>query len=72
MNGIYNILWFFGYALSGAIAMALAMTIFVAIWSRITPIDEWEELKKGNMAVAVVVGAAIIGFALVVASAVHP
>jgi uncharacterized membrane protein YjfL (UPF0719 family) len=72
MTGFYNILWFFAYALAGSIAMAMAMTIFVAIWSRITPIDEWEELKKGNLAVAVVVAAAIIGFALVVASAVHP
>lgn len=72
MNGFYNILWFFGYAFAGSIAMAIAMTIFVAIWSRITPIDEWEELKKGNLAVAIVVAAAIIGFALVVASAVRP
>lgn len=72
MNALYNILWFFGYAIAGAVAMGIAMTIFVAIWARITPIDEWEELKKGNMAVAVVVGAAIIGFAIVVASAVHP
>ncbi|MBL9113481.1 MAG: DUF350 domain-containing protein [Verrucomicrobiaceae bacterium] len=72
MTGLYNILWFFAYALAGSIAMAMAMTIFVAIWSRITPIDEWEELKKGNLAVAVVVAAAIIGFALVVSSAVHP
>lgn len=72
MNAVYNILWFFGYALAGSIAMGLAMTIFVTLWSKITPIDEWEELKKGNLAVAIVVGAAIIGFALVVASAVHP
>jgi len=72
MNGLNNILWFFAYALAGSIAMSIAMTIFVALWSRITPIDEWEELKKGNLAVAVVVAAAIIGFALVVASAVQP
>jgi len=72
MTAVYNILWFFGYAIAGAIAMGIAMTIFVAIWARITPIDEWEELKKGNLAVATVVAAAILGFAIVVSSAVQP
>lgn len=72
MNGLYNILWFFAYAMAGAVAMAIALSIFVAIWTRITPIDDWEELKKGNIAVAIVVAAAIVGFAIVVSSAVHP
>ena len=72
MPALYNILWFFAYAIAGAIAMGLAMTLFVWLWSRITPIDEWEELKKGNLAVAIVVAAALIGFAMVVSSAVRP
>jgi uncharacterized membrane protein YjfL (UPF0719 family) len=72
MNAVTNILWFFGYAMAGAVSMAIAMTLFVWLWARITPIDEWEELKKGNIAVAIVVASAIIGFAIVVASAVKP
>ena len=68
----YNILWFFVYALSGSLAMAISLAILVKIWAIITPVDDWEELKKGNLAVAIVMAAVILGFALVVSSAVHP
>lgn len=56
----------FGWALTGAISMAVALGILVKLFSAITPIDEWEELKKGNMAVAVVMAAVIFGGALVI------
>lgn len=55
-----------GWALTGAISMSLALGILVKIFSAITPIDEWEELKKGNMAVATVMAAVIFGAALVI------
>ncbi len=72
MSPLHNILWFFGYGLSGALVMSLALGILIRIWNWITPMDDWEELKKGNIAVAIVMAAVIVGFALVVASAVHP
>ena len=56
----------FGWALTGAISMAVALGILVKLFSAITPIDEWEELKKGNMAVAIVMAAVIFGAALVI------
>lgn len=71
-DALHNVLWFFIYALSGSLAMAISLAILVKIWAVITPVDDWEELKKGNMAVAVVMAAVILGFALVVAAAVHP
>lgn len=49
--------------------MSLALTILVKVWNWITPIDEWEELKKGNIAVAMVLSAVIIAFAIVISSA---
>lgn len=49
--------------------MSLSLTILVKVWNRITPIDEWEELKKGNIAVAIVLAAVIIAFAIVISSA---
>ena len=56
----------FGWALTGAISMAIALGILVKIFSWITPIDEWEEIKKGNIGVAIILTAVIIGTALVV------
>lgn len=59
----------FGYGIGGALMMSLSLTILVKVWNRITPIDEWEELKKGNIAVAIVLAAVIIAFAIVISSA---
>lgn len=69
---VHNILLFFGYGLAGAIMMSIALGILVKVWAWITPIDEWEELKKGNIAVAIVTSAVIIAFAIVIASAISP
>ena len=62
----------FGWALTGAISMAIALSILVRIFSWITPIDEWEEIKKGNIGVAIILASVIIGTALVVALTVMP
>ena len=56
----------FGWALTGAISMAIALGVLVKIFSWITPIDEWEEIKKGNIGVAIILTAVIVGTALVV------
>lgn len=61
-----------GYGLAAALIMSLALGLCVKVWSWLTPINDWEEIKKGNMAAAVVLAAVIIGFAIVVASAVFP
>ena len=52
--------------------MAVALSILVKIFSWITPINEWEEIKKGNMGVAVIIASIIIGTALVIGLTVMP
>ena len=61
-----------GWAITGAISMAIALGILVKIFAWLTPINEWEEVKKGNIGVAIVVSAVIIGTALVVGLTVMP
>ena len=61
-----------GYGLAAALIMSLALGICVKVWNWLTPVDEWEELKKGNIAVAMVLAAVIIGFAIVVSTAISP
>ncbi len=56
----------FGWAITGAISMAVSLGLLVKIFSFITPIDEWDEIRKGNMAVAVVLAAVVLGTALVI------
>jgi uncharacterized membrane protein YjfL (UPF0719 family) len=61
-----------GWAIVGALSMGISFTIFIKVFAWFTPIDEWEEIKKGNMAAAVLIAAGIIATALVVAVAIMP
>ena len=62
----------FGWGLVGAITMAISLWILLKVFTWLTPIDEWEELRKGNLGIAIIMAAVIIGFAIVVGSMVAP
>ena len=59
-------LFTFGWALVGALSMAIALAIMLQVFSWLTPINEWEEIKKGNVGVAIVIASVIIGAAIVI------
>ena len=62
----------FGWGLVGAMTMAISLGILLKVFTWLTPIDEWEELRKGNLGIAIILAAVIIGFAIVVGSMVAP
>jgi uncharacterized membrane protein YjfL (UPF0719 family) len=63
MNMAFLILW----AVVTAVAFAVVVPIAMRVFNRMTPgIDEMEELKKGNLAVAIVMSATVIAMALLV------
>jgi uncharacterized membrane protein YjfL (UPF0719 family) len=61
-----------GWGVVGIMTMVLSLWILLLVFTWLTPVDEWEELKKGNLAIAIVMAAVIIGFALVISSAIAP
>jgi len=61
-----------GWGVVGIITMGLSLWVLLLIFTWLTPVDEWDELKKGNLAIAIVLASVIIGFALVVSSAIAP
>ena len=64
--------WLFtlGYALIAAVSMGIGLGVAFKIFTMLTPgIDEIEELKKGNISVAVVIAAVIISMGAVMAIA---
>ncbi|MFA6391630.1 MAG: DUF350 domain-containing protein [Patescibacteria group bacterium] len=62
----------FGWGITGAITMAIALPILLWVFDKFTPINEWEEIKKGNIGVAIIIGALIIGFAIVMGFSIVP
>ena len=57
----------FGWAITGAVSMAISLGILVKVFSWITTIYEWQEINKGNLDPAIVLSSAILGTALVIA-----
>ena len=62
----------FGWGLVGASTMAVSLWLLLKVFTWLTPIDEWEELRKGNLGIAIIMAAVIIGFAIVVGFMVAP
>ena len=46
--------------------MGVALGILVKIFSWVSPIDDWAEIKGGNVAMAIVLGSVIVGGAIVI------
>ncbi len=67
LNMVFLLLWVVVSAIGFAIAVPIAMRVF----NRMTPgVDEMEELRKGNVAVAIAMGATILSMALLVTAVV--
>ncbi len=62
MGYLKDLIW----VLFAAVAMAMSLIILLKVYDFMTPrIDEQEELKKGNIAVAIVMGSLILAFGFV-------
>lgn len=63
----------FGWATLGSVSMAVGLLLMLFVFTKATPqLDEWKEIKQGNVAVAIVLAAVIIACAMVVSAMVHP
>jgi len=68
LNIAIGMLW----AVAGGISLAIVAPIALKIFDWMTKdIDEVEELKKGNMAVGLILFGVILGISIVVAAAIH-
>ncbi|WP_254513066.1 DUF350 domain-containing protein [Anatilimnocola floriformis] len=63
----------FGWAIVGSIGMGLGIIIALKLFDLSTPkVDEWQEIKQGNIAMSIVLAAVIISVGIVIAGAIHP
>ena len=49
MKMLTNYLMALGWAVVGAVAMAIALVLLLRVFTWLTPIDEWAELRQGNV-----------------------
>jgi len=60
--GLVKFALYFGLSL-------LALILFKSLYTRITPYDEWQLVKRGNMAASLALSGAVVGFSIALASA---
>jgi hypothetical protein len=49
-----------GWGVAGAVSLACGLGILLKVFDWLTPIDEWEEIRKGNISVAIILAAVIL------------
>jgi uncharacterized membrane protein YjfL (UPF0719 family) len=72
MHILVNYLIALGWGIVGALSMALGFGILLRVFDWLTPLDEWEEIKKGNIAVAIVIASVILALGIAVGFAIMP
>jgi uncharacterized membrane protein YjfL (UPF0719 family) len=61
-----------GWGIVGAISMAAGLAILLKVFDSVTPINEWAEIQKGNLSVAVIMAAVILALGIAVGFAIMP
>ena len=62
-----------GWAIAGAISIGIGLGVALRVFTALTPkLDEMEELRKGNWAVAIVLAAVILAMGAVIVVAILP
>jgi uncharacterized membrane protein YjfL (UPF0719 family) len=56
----------------GAISMAAGLATLLKVFDWLTPIDEWAEVQKGNLSVAIIMAAVILALGIAVGFAIMP
>jgi uncharacterized membrane protein YjfL (UPF0719 family) len=61
-----------GWGVVGAVSLAVGLGILLRVFDWLTPIDEWEEIKKGNVSVAIIMAAVILALGVAIGFAIMP
>ncbi len=61
-----------GWGVVGAVSLAFGLGILLRVFDWLTPIDEWEEIKKGNTSVAIIMAAVVLALGIAIGFAIMP
>lgn len=62
----------FGWAMTGDVSMALGNIILLKVFDLSTPmVDEWQLIKEGNVAMAIIFGSMVLALGFVIGNVIH-
>jgi uncharacterized membrane protein YjfL (UPF0719 family) len=63
----------FGWAIVGSVSMGIGIIIALKLFDLSTRnVDEWQLIKEGNIAMAIILASVIVSLGIVVSAAIHP
>jgi len=68
IEAVLTIAW----ALVGALSMGISLGLLIKFFDWMTPVNEWNQIKNGNIAMGLVLGSVIMAFGLVIACTLVP
>ena len=60
------------WALVASVAMGLSLGLLIKFFDWMTPVNEWNQIRNGNIAMGLILAAVIISFGFVVAMTLFP
>jgi len=62
-----------GWAIAGGVGMGLGLVVSLKVFTLLTrDVDEWGEVKKGNLGMSIILSAVIVGTSLVIMMCAKP
>ena len=61
-----------GWGVVGAVSLAVGLGILLRVFDWLTPIDEWAEIRKGNISVAIIMAAVVLALGIAIGFAIMP
>jgi hypothetical protein len=62
-----------GWAIAGGVGMGLGLIVALKVFTVLTrDVDEWAEVKKGNLGMAIILASVILGTSLVIMMCAKP
>jgi uncharacterized membrane protein YjfL (UPF0719 family) len=60
------------WALVGALSMGISLGLLIKFFDWMTPVNEWNQIKNGNIAMGLVLASVILAFGFVIACTLIP
>ena len=61
-----------GWGIVGAVSLAVGLGILLRVFDGPTPINEWEEIRKRNISVAIIMAAVVLALGIAIGFAIMP
>jgi uncharacterized membrane protein YjfL (UPF0719 family) len=65
---LFSIVW----AAVAAVSMGISLGFLIKFFDAMTPVNEWNQIRNGNLAMGLILGAVIVAFGFVVATVMLP